>query len=58
MELLKEREVLQKKEAEFIEVTEQKENKRIYLASPHMGNLEESFIKEAFDREVSYSFRG
>lgn len=49
MELLKEREVLQKKEAEFIEVTKQKENKRIYLASPHMGELEENFIKEAFD---------
>ena len=29
--------------------TKQKENKRIYLASPHMGGLEESFIKEAFD---------
>lgn len=25
------------------------ENKRIYLASPHMGGLEEVFIKEAFD---------
>ena len=25
------------------------ENKRIYLASPHMGGLEEGFIKEAFD---------
>ena len=49
MEVLKERESLQKKEDERIEVTEQKENKRIYLASPHMGGLEESFIKEAFD---------
>ena len=49
MEVLKERESLQKKEAERIKVTEQKENKRIYLASPHMGGLEESFIKEAFD---------
>ena len=49
MEVLKERESLQKKEAERIEVTKQKENKRIYLASPHMGGLEESFIKEAFD---------
>ena len=25
------------------------ENKRIYLASPHMGGLEEVFVKEAFD---------
>lgn len=25
------------------------ENKRIYLASPHMGGLEEMFVKEAFD---------
>lgn len=25
------------------------ENKRIYLASPHMGRLEEVFVKEAFD---------
>ena len=25
------------------------ENKRIFLASPHMGNLEKEFIKEAFD---------
>lgn len=25
------------------------ENKRIYLASPHMGGLEEQFVKEAFD---------
>lgn len=25
------------------------ESKRIYLASPHMGGLEEQFIKEAFD---------
>ena len=49
MEVLKERESLQKKEAKRIEVTKQKENKRIYLASPHMGGLEESFIKEAFD---------
>ena len=49
MEVLKERESLQKKEAERIEVRKQKENKRIYLASPHMGGLEESFIKEAFD---------
>lgn len=48
MELLKER-GFTKKEAECIEVTEQKENKRIYLASPHMGGLEEIFIKEAFD---------
>lgn len=24
-------------------------NKRIYLASPHMGGLEEGFVKEAFD---------
>ena len=24
-------------------------NKRIYLASPHMGGLEEAFVKEAFD---------
>ena len=37
MEVLKERESLQKKEAKRIEVTKQKENKRIYLASPHMG---------------------
>lgn len=25
------------------------ENKRIFLSSPHMGNLEKEFIKEAFD---------
>lgn len=25
------------------------ENKRVYLASPHMGGLEEVFVKEAFD---------
>ena len=25
------------------------DNKRIFLASPHMGNLEKEFIKEAFD---------
>jgi dTDP-4-amino-4,6-dideoxygalactose transaminase len=25
------------------------ENKKIYLASPHMGGMEEGFIKEAFD---------
>ncbi len=30
----------------MIKVSE--ENKRIYLASPHMGGLEEVFIKEAF----------
>ena len=26
-----------------------KENKRIYLASPHMGGLEKKFINEAFE---------
>ena len=25
------------------------ENKRIYLASPHMGGMEQDFVKEAFD---------
>ena len=25
------------------------ENKRIYLASPHMGGMEQEFVKEAFD---------
>ena len=52
MEVLKERKDLQKKEVGNIGVTEKNEkteNKRIYLASPHMGGLEESFIKEAFD---------
>ena len=34
------------KERESKEVNE---NKRIFLSSPHMGNLEKEFIKEAFD---------
>ena len=38
-------EALKNKEVEEIK----KENKRIYLASPHMGGLEETFVKEAFD---------
>ena len=25
------------------------EGKRIYLASPHMGGMEQEFVKEAFD---------
>ena len=44
MEALKNKEVLEKSKEEI-----KKENKRIYLASPHMGGLEETFVKEAFD---------
>ena len=44
MEALKNKEVLEKSKEES-----KKENKRIYLASPHMGELEQVFVKEAFD---------
>ena len=44
MEALKNKEVLEKSKEE-----NKKENKRIYLASPHMGELEQVFVKEAFD---------
>ena len=44
MEALKNKEVLEKSKEES-----NKENKRIYLASPHMGKLEQVFVKEAFD---------
>ena len=44
MEALKNKEVLEKSKEES-----KKENKRIYLASPHMGKLEQVFVKEAFD---------
>ena len=42
MGVLKSKEILEKS-------TEEKANKRIYLASPHMGELEKVFVKEAFD---------
>ena len=44
MEALKNKEVLEELKEEVKE-----KNKRIYLASPHMGELEEVFVKEAFD---------
>ena len=44
MEILKSKEILEKSKEES-----KKENKRIYLASPHMGELEQVFVKEAFD---------
>ena len=44
MEALKNKEVLEKSKEES-----KKENKRLYLASPHMGELEQVFVKEAFD---------
>lgn len=44
MEALKNKEVLEQLKEEVKE-----KNKRIYLASPHMGELEEVFVKEAFD---------
>lgn len=47
MEGLKIKEVL--KESIEAKVKVNNENKRIYLASPHMGGLEEVFVKEAFD---------
>ena len=42
MGVLKSKEILEKS-------TEEKANKRIYLASPHMGELEKVFVMEAFD---------
>lgn len=44
MEALKNKEVLEELKEEVKE-----KNKRIYLASPHMGELEGVFVKEAFD---------
>ena len=45
MESLKNKEILHEQiKQEIIE-----ENKRIFLASPHIGNLEREFVKEAFD---------
>ena len=44
MEALKNKEVLEQSKEEVKE-----KNKRIYLASPHMGELEGVFVKEAFD---------
>ena len=44
MEALKNKEVLEQSKEEVKE-----KNKRIYLASPHIGILERVFVKEAFD---------
>ena len=46
MHSLKSKEILENKE----NISNQnKVNKRIYLSSPHMGGLEEQFVKEAFE---------
>lgn len=44
MEELKSKEILEKSKEQI-----KQENKRIYLASPHIGELEQVFVKEAFD---------
>lgn len=44
MKELKNKEILEKSKDQI-----KQENKRIYLASPHIGELEQVFVKEAFD---------
>ena len=44
MEELKSKEILEKSKEQI-----KQENKRVYLASPHIGELEKVFVKEAFD---------
>ena len=44
MKELKNKEILEKSKEQI-----KQENKRIYLASPHIGELEQVFVKEAFD---------
>ena len=44
MKELKNKEILEKSKDQI-----KQENKRIYLASPHIGELEKIFVKEAFD---------
>ncbi|MEN8076842.1 DegT/DnrJ/EryC1/StrS family aminotransferase [Clostridioides difficile] len=49
MESLKNKEILHEQiKKETIEQNK-KQNKRIFLASPHIGNLEREFVNEAFD---------
>ena len=49
MESLKNKEILHEQIKQEIIEENKKQNKRIFLASPHIGNLEREFVKEAFD---------
>ena len=49
MESLKNKEILHEQIKQEIIEENNKQNKRIFLASPHIGNLEREFVKEAFD---------
>lgn len=49
MESLKNKEILHEKINKKTIEQNKKQNKRIFLASPHIGNLEREFVNEAFD---------